>query len=1302
MALLRSALTHITDSSVRAALNEDCYANSIKPALKRIRHVNSFASNPSTADCLEKLGIGTDPTSCTLHTHAACKAIENDLLEHVGRALPDEVTTMLFMKKVKLQYMRRSPKRCIFHNQVLQPRDIQRYDPDTLVDDYCKVETRVAFMSDTLHFLSPPQLVRIFKQSPSLQLMYATLVLPIEAKHKHQPAWPDLYSINYTHGGFQYLPGGHGGAAYHHEFEQLQWLSLGHIRVACEGEESFHLTLEMVESKGANHLFAISRSTKPMITPAVRTFAADEMVILPRVFLPPEYNVLQPIPKELATRMLLYVKSIKKVSIQDVWAKLRQLIKSSMLDRWDSQALLHMANYFFFVGNMDSINPSINVLEYAEWMHPLMDIWASLKLFLERMTGPKAFTQLVASLKWEPFTYSERVVTIEVSDKRHPEIKEDLDIGPGPELDEEVEDEKKQESTPPPTEVTLSERPAEPSTRADTSILPWAAWGEVLRLQGLHCDEIQMCGDDVILPITEVKSGLKREAWPDCVPEPLRVRLDKAKRRPVSINFDRSRAAAYGSDVKNARVGALLKAQDLSWRCSFAFKCEQESRVLPGVVIHGAGGSGKSFLVQEAMRSLGREMVGITVVVPTTELLTDWRAKVPMAKLDSFKTFEKALVQQSGPIAIFDDYGKLPAGYVEAFVMNRPNLEFVILTGDSKQSVHHERNTDAYSAHIPPAVEVYSEKCGYYLNATHRNAKVIANALGVYSVSKNLARITQSSNFLPGVPVLVPSQVKQSTFGDLGVRAFTYTGCQGLTVPEIQIVLDSDTPACSARAFYTALSRAKTRIHFVNTGPNSTQYWDKLDSTPYLKTFLELSREEAMKEASCSEAEPQPEGVPQTHLPVVNEGMLLEPLIEDIPDKHDRELFSEKHGFSNCIQTDEPVVQLFQHQQAKDETLNEATIKKRIVVSSPEKNEAEFLAKSDLGDVLFENYKVAMGLPLDPVPFEPELWEAAKREVQETYLKKPTHQLINASKRQSPDFEWNKIDLFLKSQWKAKVSSIGEIKVKEGQTIASFMQETVMLFGTMARYLRRQRDRFQPEWILINCEKTPEKIDLFLKENWSFDQPSFTNDFSAFDQSQDGAMLQFEMLKCKFFNIPEKVCEAYLFIKTHAQIYLGTLAIMRLTGEGPTFDANTECNIAFQHTKHHIPPRTAQMYAGDDSAIDHVCVEKKSFGAIAHRFSLTSKEKIYSQTKGDWAEFCGWQITPGGLLKDPMKLHASIKLKEKTSKTKEYLDCFSRDCFRAYKLGDGVYDVFSEGQMDFHEAAVRNLVLSGFSPALYF
>lgn len=843
--------------------------------------------------------------------------------------------------------------------------------------------------------------------------------------------------------------------------------------------------------------------------------------------------------------------------------------------------------------------------------------------------------------------------------------------------------------------TAIQEQHSEGLVAAPLDSLPWKAWIPKLQELGFQGRQLQYdCNGALISPIEQIQSMEKTR--PKGVPASLLTCLEKIARAPTHFSPSPIRAKAYSSDVKNARIGAMLKQQGKDWGHRFDALVEAGKRSLHISVIHGAGGSGKSRAIQNYIKEHPKEPV--QVILPTNELRIDWMRKVPTLKETMCKTFEKALLAPPTPVIIFDDYGKLPAGYIEAFCFFFSTVELVILTGDSKQSTHHESNENAMTNLIEPFTSEASKLCRYYVNATHRNKKDLANKLGVYSEVSGFTEITHSSSPIPGLHILVPSLYKKQAFSEMGHKASTYAGCQGITAPKVQILLSEETTLCSKEVLYTALSRAVHSIHFINTSPNNQSFWKKLESTPYLKAFLSTLREETAQESKPAQGEPTAVDPPKTHIPVDSALPIYENILDSMPEKHEREIFSKSHGHSNCVQTEDSFVQMFAHQQAKDETLLWATIEARLVVSNPKANWQEYLEKKPIGDVLFESYKKAMKLPAERIAFEPQLWESCIHEVQGTYLKKSEDMIKNGQARQSPDYDPNLISLFLKSQWVKKMEKLGALKIKPGQTIASFQQATVMLFGTMARYMRRMREVFMPKNILINCETTPESMSSWAAGEggcWSFKGPSLANDFTAFDQSQDGAMLQFEILKAKHHSIPEDILDAYISIKTNSKIFLGTLAIMRLTGEGPTFDANTECNIAFTHTKFQIPDGTAQIYAGDDSAIDALPVVRKSFKQIENKLTLKSKPLVALQQKGDWAEFCGYRITPAGFIKDPKKLHASLMLEVKKKNIKNVRRSYELDLALAYQHRDRLHELLSEEELRFHYETVRTLVKSG-------
>nr|QYF50164.1 MAG: replicase [Xinjiang sediment alphaflexi-like virus 1] len=1597
MSTVREALAAFKDCGVRAAIEETAFKH-VKDDLKTARINNPFSVPLSAANDLETLGIATDPYAIRLHTHGADKAIENRLLEIVGRNLPKDACTLLYLKPVKLQYLRRGPQQGdAFINKVTEPRDLARYPPETVRKQLSGIRTQHAVLSDTMHYLKPRQIVQLFEDNPALQTLHATVVLPPEALHGHPSLHPEIYTLTYHFGGFQYLPGGHGGGFYSHAMEDLEWLSVGAIEMGDR-----RLTFQKVESLAAHHYYIVHRGH--LRFPSMYHFEADTMVSLPQIFSPAHANPTWPLRKTLAMQLFLYSKSIKQVTERDIYAKVRQIIKTSELHMFNPTQLVHIANFFLFVSALNSVNDYPTLVGSGVFRRITTPVKAKLAELAAIFTGKTQFQTLLELTNWTPFTYAleTRVVRLRVGtqpfasstrpqpggggpagpgDKKptlasvtehllSKELKnrlEQIKRGPtrspeprpqppeepvvstsstsgvdtpasttpcsdsgvneaagcpegcyycetdgactdcdgseqppppdAPDPDEwpmacrfelptvalarclqsvnrranagdfrteehdaliptllpfldlpvptareappgsmrrqaimarvelganltgfcrnlaaRLERDRRvaagepcpslaslipprkptsaappratspprsrkarrllareagrprpappqtapprepaashvppatspehreptpppatreptpedsepkaaeaaapREPTPPPaTRESISEVPEPETASATTSTAPpaspppsataipeldeLAAWRPILQASGFGQITPQEGPSGTIYPIERIKQPKAVRARLPAL-EGLTDKLVSLGRAPRLVPLEAARASAYSSDIKNQLIGALTKNQPREWLRSFAERCETAELTVALSVIHGAGGSGKSFSLEGWARAATPG--AFTIVTPTVELRNHWVKKLPRTPEADIKTYEKALVQPANDVVIFDDYGKLPAGYIEAYAVAHQSVTLFVLTGDYKQSVHFETNDDAKTAALTPAIDVFDQHCDYYLNATHRNARRLANALGVCGLNHIPLRVAVAPAPVEGWPILVPGTKKKNALAEAETRAMTYAGCQGLTAPKVNIMIDNATQHCSERVLYTALSRAVDEICFVSTAVDSDGFWDKMSCTPYLKTFLTFVREtEDVEPEPPAEPEPVDDPAPRTHLPVDPASVLLDDYIDPMPDKHDRELYTSAYGHTNAIQTEDPVVQLFMHHQAKDEALMQKTMAKRITISNPVQNEREYILKKDIGDVLFANYRRAMKLPATRIPFDQDLWTSCRAEVERTYSAKTVQQLVNGKARQSPDFDVHKIELFLKSQWVKKTEKLGCLKVKEGQTIASFMQETVMLYGTMARYMRRQRLKYQPKNIFINSEQTPDQLNAWL-DGWDFDRPAATNDFVNYDQSQDGAMLQFEVIKAQYHSIPEDVIVGYKMIKMNAFIFAGVLAIMRLSGEGPTYDANTECNIAYNHTRFSIPDDVHQAYGGDDSAQDFVAPEKPSFAAFRDRLTLESKPVQFTQSKGDYATFCSWTFTPHGIVKDPLKLYSSLQLGLHTGKANDLMSSYNSDAYFAYRLGDKLMDVFSEEQLRYTFSVNRILHRHGYQP----
>ncbi|CAC83705.1 hypothetical protein [Garlic virus E] len=764
------------------------------------------------------------------------------------------------------------------------------------------------------------------------------------------------------------------------------------------------------------------------------------------------------------------------------------------------------------------------------------------------------------------------------------------------------------------------------------------------------------------------------------------------KRRCYGYKVDAKRATAFMSDVKNNLTGLVLPKLDRDLLSSWVALAENATRTVGLIVIHGAGGAGKSRALQELLRNRVVDANEVNIVVPTINLAADWKKKLPALDPRRVMTFEKACEREGKSVVIMDDYGKLPAGYVDAYLAIKSNVELIVLTGDQRQSVYHNDKRDSQIALLSPNTEHFKRYCDYYVNATHRQPRRLANPIRVHAEREVGGAVKHATLIPTNAMTLVPAFRSQSLLTDLGRQAMTYAGCQGLTLPHLTIVLDKDTPLCSDEVLYTALSRASETITFVNTHSDNKEFLAKLDATPYLKTLISGVREDEQSGGDYQPPEPQVrDGPTKTHMPVANNNIQLEEKIETMEDKDTRELWSGEEK-TNLMQTQDPVVQLFPHQQSKDEALFKITIKERIRTADVGTNKKALCETLSAGDLLFEAYAKFMNVPQETQPFDKRLWAHCKQLALRTYLSKPTTNLQQGAQRQDPDFPDNAIALFNKSQWVKKLEKVG-CKFKAGQTISAFKQSTVLLTTTMALYLRKKREGHQPDNVFVMCEKTPEQFDSFVLTKWDFSRPNYTSDYTQYDQSQDAAFLNFELRKARHFGIPNEVVDFYAFIKTHAKTFLGNLAIMRLSGEGPTFDANTECNIAYDALRFQVDSTVNACYAGDDLVRDKACEERPGWKYAEPLFSLKAKPLVTNKP-----DFCGWRLTKFGIVKSPVQLYQSLQLALRLGKVEEVKRSYAIDYLFAYRLGDQLYDVFDENEMEKHQLVTRTLIKKGMRP----
>lgn len=150
---------------------------------------------------------------------------------------------------------------------------------------------------------------------------------------------------------------------------------------------------------------------------------------------------------------------------------------------------------------------------------------------------------------------------------------------------------------------------------------------------------------------------------------------------------------------------------------------------------------------------------------------------------------------------------------------------------------------------------------------------------------------------------------------------------------------------------------------------------------------------------------------------------------------------------------------------------------------------------------------------------------------------------------------------------------------------------------------------------------------------------------------------------------------------------------MRLSGEGPTFDANTECNIAYDALRFQLDSTVNACYAGDDLVRDKACDERPGWKYAEPLFSLKAKPLVTSKP-----DFCGWRLTKYGIVKSPVQLYQSLQLALRLGKVEEVKRSYAIDYLFAYRLGDQLYDIFDEEELAKHQLVTRTLIKKGMQP----
>jgi len=380
--------------------------------------------------------------------------------------------------------------------------------------------------------------------------------------------------------------------------------------------------------------------------------------------------------------------------------------------------------------------------------------------------------------------------------------------------------------------------------------------------------------------------------------------------------------------------------------------------------------------------------------------------------------------------------------------------------------------------------------------------------------------------------------------------------------------------------------------------------------------------------------------------------------------------------------------QLFPRQKNDDLVTASAAIEKRLRFATENLNRKRYESRTFMGPILFLGYCSATGIKPNNVPaFDELLYTQCIHENEFVKLTKKTQQtLMNNADRSDPDWRATFVRIFVKSQLKVKLETLGS-PFKPGQTLASFQDAVILVTGPMTRYLTIVADKLYRPGFYYHPGHSALQMSSWCQKHWT-DQPlNGTNDYSAFDQSQTGEALSLEVVKMRVFNIPEHVIHYYEELKLTLTCQFGSLAVMRFTGEGPTLLFNSDFNTALIGCQYEMPPDTPLMVAGDDSAINGVFPEKKSWRRVKRYLTIEAKPESMKT-----ASFCSWLITPDGAIKEPRVVLAKLLIARDRREEDKVIPSLLSEVAIGYHLGDHVYTHLDELTLATHFYLVRYFV----------
>nr|BCA25739.1 replicase [Cherry green ring mottle virus] len=572
------------------------------------------------------------------------------------------------------------------------------------------------------------------------------------------------------------------------------------------------------------------------------------------------------------------------------------------------------------------------------------------------------------------------------------------------------------------------------------------------------------------------------------------------------------------------------------------------------------------------------------------------------------------------------------------------------------------------------------------------------------------------------------------------VDVYTFGESTGMNFDYVCVLLTQDSMLVDERRWVVALSRAKINISFVNLSGLSLQEFcaqmvgsivhkfftstanyndlrallpgdpmfskkfmrlgsDEIDrearlaGDPWLKTKIFLGqREVKAEEVGIDNCEP-PDLKIKVHCPVGSLGTTLAETQSKMRAKENREhridnvvtdQFAECHKGKGKILTSSPdnFEAIYPRHKAGDTATFVMAARKRLKFSIPAKEGQKFKAAIPYGESMLQIFLKRVKIQPN---FDHKLFSEAVADFEEKKLTKSMATLENHSGRSDPDWENEKALIFMKSQLCTKFDNRFRA-AKAGQTLACFHHNVLCRLAPYIRYIEKKVFSHLPGNYYIHSGKNFDELRGWVLKN-SFVGMCTESDYEAFDSSQDANILAFEVSLMQYLRLPRDLIEDYKYLKFNTKSKLGQFAVMRFTGEAGTFLFNTLANMVFTFMRYDLNGKESICFAGDDMCANKRLRKKNEFEHILDRMTLKAKVQYTTEPT-----FCGWRLGDFGIVKRPQLVQERILIALEKGNFHECIDNYAIEVSYAYNLGERLFSIMSEKELDAHYFCVRTFL----------